>query len=148
MEKIYHSGTLKKSIVVFTDSNKAWNILSKITDLEWLSGVKSSKFLSSKKRGIGASRRISFLDGVVVKEIVVGWRAKKYFSYIATSGLPLRAYHATISITIKNNKSVNINWQSFFASELMTKNEFDNFVELLTNFYSESLKNLKIILEK
>ena len=148
MEKIYHSGTLKKSIDVFVDPEKAWNILSKIADLEWLSGIKSSRFLSSKKRGVGAIRRISFIDGTNVKEIIVGWRPKKYFSYIAVSGLPLRGYHATISITIKNDQCVNIEWQSFFSSELMTKKEFNNFFKLLTEFYTESLKNLKIILEK
>ena len=88
------------------------------------------------------------MDGTIVKEIIVGWRPKKYFSYIAVSGLPLRGYHATISITIKNDQCVNIEWQSFFSSELMTKKEFNNFFKLLTEFYTESLKNLKIILEK
>ena len=148
MEKIYHLGTLKKSIDVFTDPEKAWSVLSKITDLGWLSGIKSSKFLTPKISGTGAIRRISFMDGTIVKEIIVGWRPKKYFSYIAVSGLPLRGYHATISITIKNDQCVNIEWQSFFSSELMTKKEFNNFFKLLTEFYTESLKNLKIILEK
>ena len=147
MEKIYHLGTLKKSIDVFTEPEKAWSVLSKITDLGWLSGIKSSKFLTPKKSGTGAIRRISFMDGTIVKEIIVGWRPKKYFSYIATSGLPLRGYHATISIS-KEKNMVKIEWESFFSSDLMGKKEFNDFVELLSNFYTLSLKNLRTSMEK
>jgi len=148
MEKIYHSGTLKKSIIISVESEKAWRFLSQITKLPWLSGIKSSKFLSDKKRGIGAIRRISFLDGTIVKEIIVGWKPKKYFSYIAVSGLPLRGYHATISISERKKQNLNIEWQSFFSSKLMTKTEYNEFYKLLSDFYVESLNNLKITLEK
>jgi len=72
----------------------------------------------------------------------VGWKPKEYFSYIAVSGLPLEAYHATISIEKDNNKSVKVTWESYFASK-STKNEFDEFRKFLSNFYSKSLKNLK-----
>ena len=78
--------------------NDVWNYVSKITSLSWLEGQKSTKFLSTKKRGVGAIRLISFEDGSNVEEHIVGWRPKKYFSYIAVSGLPLIAYHATISM--------------------------------------------------
>ena len=66
---------------------------------------------------------------------------REYFSYIAISGLPLNAYHATISIE-KKEKSVKITWESYFSSD-STKNEFDDFVLFLSNFYVQSLKNLK-----
>jgi len=148
MEKNYESGTLKKSIKILTDPEKAWTVLSKISTLPWLSAIKSSKFLSKKTRGIGAVRKISFIDGTDVKEIIVGWKPKKYFSYIAVSGLPLRGYHATISIKERKNHGVIIEWESFFSTKLMTKNEYDNFYKILSEFYSESLKNLKTILEK
>ena len=108
MEKKFHSSTLKKSIRISTSPEKAWTNISKIAQLQWLDGIKSSKFLSEKTRGIGATRRISFLDGTIVKEIVVGWRPKNYFSYIAVSGLPLRGYHATISIINKKNRLIKI----------------------------------------
>ena len=110
--------------------------------------IKSSKFLSEKTRGIGATRRISFLDGTIVKEIVVGWRPKNYFSYIAVSGLPLRGYHATISIINKKNRQVDVEWESFFSSKQMTNDEFNSFFRRLSDFYTESLKNLKNSLEK
>ena len=87
------------------------------------------------------------MDGTNVEETIVGWRPKKYFSYIATSGLPLRGYHATISIS-KEKNMVKIEWESFFSSDLMGKKEFNDFVELLSNFYTLSLKNLRTSMEK
>ena len=115
--------------------------ISKIAKLDWLQGQKSTKFLGEKKTGIGSKRLISFEDGSEVEEHIVGWRVREYFSYIAISGLPLNAYHATISIE-KKEKSVKITWESYFSSD-STKNEFDEFVLFLSNFYVQSLKNLK-----
>ena len=137
-----NSNSVKKSIIIDTDLDKAWLKISKIANLDWLDGQISTKFLSEKKTGVGAKRLISFEDGSKVEEHVVGWKSKKYFSYIAVSGLPLEAYHATISIEKDNNKSVKVTWESYFASK-STKNEFDEFRKFLSNFYSKSLKNLK-----
>ena len=137
-----NSNSVKKSIIIDTDLDKAWSKINKIANLDWLDGQISTKFLSEKKTGVGAKRLISFEDGSKVEEHVVGWKSKKYFSYIAVSGLPLEAYHATISIEKDNNKSVKVTWESYFASK-STKNEFDEFRKFLSNFYSKSLKNLK-----
>ena len=137
-----NSGSVKKSVIIDTDLEKAWTKISKITKLDWLEGQKSTKFLGEKKRGVGAKRLISFEDGSNVEEHIVGWIPKEYFSYIAVSGLPLDAYHATISIEKNKLKSVKITWESYFASKT-TKNEFDEFIEFLSNFYAQSLKNLK-----
>ena len=137
-----NSNSVKKSIIIDTDLDKAWSKISKIANLDWLDGQISTKFLSEKKTGVGAKRLISFEDGSKVEEHMVGWKSKKYFSYIAVSGLPLEAYHATISIEKDNNKSVKVTWESYFASK-STKNEFDEFRKFLSNFYSKSLKNLK-----
>ena len=136
-----NSGSIKKSVIIDTDLDKAWSKISKITKLDWLQGQKSTKFLGEKKTGIGSKRLISFEDGSNVEEHIVGWRVREYFSYIAISGLPLNAYHATISIE-KKEKSVKITWESYFSSN-STKNEFDEFVLFLSNFYVQSLKNLK-----
>ena len=136
-----NSGSVKKSVIIDTDLEKAWSKISKITKLDWLQGQKSTKFLGEKKTGIGSKRLISFEDGSKVEEHIVGWRVREYFSYIAISGLPLNAYHATISIE-KKEKSVKITWESYFSSD-STKNEFDEFVLFLSNFYVQSLKNLK-----
>ena len=139
------TNSVKKSVTSNADINKVWNYVSKITSLSWLEGHKSSKFLSEKKRGVGAIRSISFEDGTNVVEYVVGWRPKKYFSYIVTSGLPIDAYHATISMS-KNNDYVTLTWESYFTSR-GTKSEFNVFTKFLSNFYAISLNNLKNELE-
>ena len=139
-------GSVKKSIAVKSDINSIWNYISKITSLSWLEGQKSTKFLSQRKRGVGTVRLISFEDGSMVEEHIVGWHPKKYFSYIATSGLPLNAYHATISIhAIKDG--VKIIWVSYFSSN-EEKTDFYTFTKFLSQFYISSLKNLKNKLEK
>ncbi|MEC7373346.1 MAG: SRPBCC family protein [Thermoproteota archaeon] len=137
-----NSGSVKKSVIIETDLEKAWTKISKITKLDWLDGQKSTKFLGEKKTGVGAKRLISFEDGSDVEEHVVGWKPREYFSYIAVSGLPLEAYHATISLEKKSSKSVKITWESYFAAK-SAKGEFDQFVIFLSNFYAQSLKNLK-----
>ena len=137
-----NSGSVKKSVIIETDLEKAWTKISKITKLDWLDGQKSTKFLGEKKTGVGAKRLISFEDGSDVEEHVVGWKPREYFSYIAVSGLPLEAYHATISLERKSSKLVKVTWESYFASK-STKDEFDEFVIFLSNFYAQSLKNLK-----
>ena len=137
-----NSGSIKKSVIIDTDLEKAWSKVSKIANLDWVEGQKSTKFLGEKKSGIGAKRLISFDDGSDVEEHIVGWKPKEYFSYIAISGLPLDAYHATISIRKNKSKSVKVTWESYFASN-STKNEFEEFTIFLSNFYTQSLKNLK-----
>ena len=137
-----NSGSVKKSVIIDSDLEKVWSKISKITKLDWLEGQKSTKSLGDRKSGVGAKRLISFEDGSDVEEHIVGWQPKEYFSYIAVSGLPLDAYHATISIEKNKLKSVKITWESYFASK-STKNEFDAFVEFLSKFYTQSLKNLK-----
>ena len=136
-----NSGSVKKSVTIDADLEKVWTKISKITKLDWLEGQKSTKYLSEKKSGVGSKRLISFEDGSDVEEHIVGWKPKEYFSYIAVSGLPLSAYHATISLQ-KSNKNTKVTWESYFASD-NTKKEFDEFVEFLSNFYAQSLKNLK-----
>ena len=137
-----NSDSVKKSVIIETDLEKAWTKISKITKLDWLDGQKSTKFLGEKKTGVGTKRLISFEDGSDVEEHVVGWKPREYFSYIAVSGLPLEAYHATISLEKKSSKSVKITWESYFAAK-SAKGEFDQFVMFLSNFYAQSLKNLK-----
>ena len=137
---------IKKSVVVRTDINNAWDFLSKISSLNWLENQKSTKFLSQKKRGVGTTRLISFEDGSVVKERIIGWHPKQYFSYIATSGLPLNSYHARISMN-KIESGVKITWESYFSSN-EEKPDFQTFTKFLSQFYVSSLKNLKVELEK
>ena len=48
-----NSGSVKKSIMVDTDLDKAWSEISKITKLGWLQGQKSTKFLGEQKVVLG-----------------------------------------------------------------------------------------------
>ena len=137
---------VKKSILINNDINNIWNYVSKITTLDWLVGQKSTKFLSEKKRGVGSIRLITFEDGSNVEEHIVGWHPKKYFSYIATSGLPVDTYHATISLS-QNYNSLNVTWESYFSSK-GPKSEFVEFTKFLSKFYIKSLKNLKCNLDE
>jgi len=136
-----NSGSVKKSVLIDAELEKVWTKVSKITKLDWLQGQKSTKYLDDKKSGVGSKRLISFEDGSNVEEYIVGWRPKEYFSYIAISGLPLNAYHATISLQ-ESKKNTKITWESYFASNA-PKKEFEEFIEFLSEFYSKSLKNLK-----
>ncbi len=146
--KNYHSGYVKKTITVNAKIAKIWRKISDITSLsDWVIDVKKTIFLSKKKRGIGAIRKINFKDGNIVEEHVVRWEKGKCFSYIAVSGLPLRVYHATISIKSLGKKSARISWESYLNSKKMTKKEFGEFLSFIEIFYQNSLKNLKSELE-
>lgn len=148
-EKSFHTGTVKKSITIKTPKQKVWKKISNIIGLpSWLIDVKKTTYLSKKKRGIGAIREITFNDGNTIEEHVVAWKDGEYFTYIATEGLPLRAYVATISIISKTKNSTQITWESYINSKKMTENEFLEFLVFMGTFYDTSLENLKGSLEK
>jgi len=147
-EKFFHSGIVKKSIIIHAHHDKVWKKISDITSLSWLQGVKKTAFLSKKKLGTGAIRKITFDNGNHVEEIMIGWKNMEYISYIAIRGLPLRAYHATISIQSLSKNSVRVTWQSFLNSEKMTKKQFKEFLTFMNGFYKDSLSNMKSTLEK
>ena len=148
-KKTYYSGIVKKSVLINVPRDKVWKKISNIVGLsEWVLDVKKTVYLSKIKQGIGAIRNITFDDGSKIEEHVVAWENKKYFSYLAVNGLPLRVYHATIAIEPQTRKSTRMTWQSHLNSKKMTKKEFDEFVSFLGNFYQRSLENLKSKLEK
>ncbi len=149
IQKASYSGTVKKSILIKASRDKVWRKVSNIVGLpEWLIDVKKTVYLSKTKRGVGTIRNITFDDGNQIEEHVVAWDNKKSFSYIAVTGLPLRVYHATISIQLQTAKSTRVTWQSYFNSKKMTKKEFNEFVSFMGSFYQASLRNLKSKLEK
>ena len=72
----------------------------------------------------------------------------EYFTYIATEGLPLRAYVATISIKAKSKALVELTWESYLNSKKMSEKQFVDFLAFMGSFYESSLENLKVLLEK
>jgi uncharacterized protein YndB with AHSA1/START domain len=145
----HHTGTVKKTIKIKASKDKVWKKISNIAGLPtWVVDVKKTVYLSKKKKDIGAVRLITFEDGNEIEEHVVAWKKGEFFTYIATEGLPLRAYVATISIKIKSKNLVELTWQSYLNSKKMSEKQFLDFVVYLGAFYEASLENLKTFLEK
>ena len=145
----FHTGTVKKTIRVKASKDKVWKKISNIVGLPtWVVDVKKTVYLSKKKRDVGAIRLITFADGNKIEEHVVAWKTGEYFTYIATEGLPLRAYVATISIKSKSKNLIELTWQSYLNSKKMSEKEFLEFMVFLGAFYEASLENLKMSLEK
>jgi hypothetical protein len=148
-KKLFHTGMVKKTIRIKTSKDKVWRKISNIVGLPtWVVDVKKTVYISKKKRDVGAVRLITFADGNKIEEHVVAWKKGEYFTYIATEGLPLRAYVATISIKPKSKNLVELTWQSYLNSEKMSEKQFTEFMVFLGSFYYASLENLKTLLEK
>ena len=149
VKQSFHTGSVKKIIKIKAPDSKVWNKISNIGGLPtWVVDVKKTVFLSKNKRGIGAIRLITFADGNKIEEHVIAWKNKEFFTYIATEGLPLRAYVATISIKKKSKNLTELTWQSYLNSEKMSEKQFMEFLVFMGAFYEASLENLKTILEK
>ena len=149
VKKSFHTGTVKKTIKIKASNDKVWRKISNITGLPtWVVDVTKTVYLSKKKTDVGAIRLITFEDGNQIEEQVVAWKKGEYFTYIATEGLPLRAYVATISIKPKSKNRVELTWQSYLNSEKMSEKEFLDFIVFMAAFYEASLENLKTSLEK
>jgi len=147
--KLFHTDSIKKSITIKASKEKVWLKVSNIVGLSsWVTDVKKTVYLSKKKRGVGAIRKITFSDSNTIEEHIVAWKEDEYFTYIAIDGLPLRAYVATISVKQKNKKIIQLTWQSYFNSKKMSRKQFIEFVTTMGTFYEVSLKKLKQILEK
>jgi hypothetical protein len=148
-KKSFHSGTVKKTIRIKVSKDKVWRKISNIVGLSsWLVDVTKTQYLSVKKKDIGAVRLITFADGNKIEEHIVAWKKGEYFTYVATEGLPLRAYVATISIRSKTRTSTELTWQSYLNSQKMSEKQFLEFLVFMGSFYEASLENLKKLLEK
>ena len=143
----FHTGTIRRGIAIRAPAKKVWGELGRVAGLaRWAAGVESTILTSEKRRGVGAVRVITFENGDTVEEHVVAWESGSRFTYVATDGLPLRAYVATISLT-PGKRSVRVTWQSYLSSQEMSKKQFSAFLASMGSFYEESLGNLKALLE-
>ena len=149
IQKSFHSGTIKKTITIKASKDKVWRKISNIVGLpSWLPDVTKTEYLSMRKKNVGAIRLITFADGNKIEEHIVSWEKGEYFTYVATEGLPLRAYVATISIKKKTKTNTQLTWQSYLNSQKMSEKEFLEFLVFMGSFYEASLENLKKLLEK
>jgi hypothetical protein len=148
-QKSFHTGTVKKTIKINASKDKVWRKISNIVGLSsWLPDVTKTEYLSIKKKDVGAIRLITFADGNKIEEHIVAWKKGEYFTYVATEGLPLRAYVATISIKSKTKINTELTWKSYLNSQKMSEKQFLEFLVFLGSFYEASLENLKKLLEK
>ena len=148
IQKSFHSGTIKKTITIKASKDKVWRKISNIVGLpSWLPDVTKTEYLSMRKKDVGAIRLITFADGNKIEEHIVAWEKGEYFTYVATEGLPLRAYVATISIKNKTKTNTQLTWQSYLNSQKMSEKEFLEFLVFMGSFYEASLENLKKLLE-
>lgn len=146
---MFHTGNVKKTITIKTPRDKVWKKISNITGLPtWVVDVKKTVHTSKKKTGVGAIRLITFKDGNKIEEHIIAWKKGEYFTYIATEGLPLRAYVATISIKARSKNMTELTWESYLNSVKMSEKQFLEFLVFMGSFYEASLENLKILLEK
>ena len=141
-----HSANVKISVLIDAPSKKIWKKISDVIHLDWLVGMKKCTSKSHNNSGIGTHRQLEFDDGSVINEYIIGWEDEHYFSYIAVDGLPLRGYHATISLTPYSKKS-KVTWESYFNTEEMTQTQFHEFCLFIESFYKNSLDKLKKLLE-
>jgi hypothetical protein len=149
VQKSFHTGTIKKTVTIKASKDKVWKKISNIVGLpSWLPDVTKTEYLSIKKKGVGAVRLITFADGNKIEEHIVAWKKGKYFTYVATEGLPLRAYVATISIKNKTRTNTELTWQSYLNSQKMSEKQFLEVLVFMGSFYETSLENLKKLLEK
>lgn len=144
----YRSGSVRRAIIIRKPAGAAWEAIKEIADLDWVAGVKSARYITEQRNGAGAGREIHFDDGRVVTEYVVGWRQGRYLSYIATDGLGVGAYHATISIHRRYFDECYVTWQSFFNDTEMDWERWKDFRITLAAFYTVSLRRLKRKLEE
>ncbi len=142
----FHAGVTKKTITVGVPAARIWGIISQIARLPWVDGVAGAECLPGARTGRGAVRIIRFEDGKQVREHIVGWKRGAYLSYIATKGLPLRAYHATIRLGARAG-GTQVTWQSYYESEQMAQGEFEEFEAFIGSFYARSLRRLKQMAE-
>ncbi len=148
--RAHHSATLKRrSPRIRATRQKAWKILGDIASMpRWAPGVSRVDITSDSRRGVGAVRNVAFEDGKTIEEHIVSWSAGRSFTYVATDGLPLRAYVATITIN-SNEKdgTITITWQSYMNSIRMPRGEFARLLDDMGRFYDDSLANLAGMLQ-
>jgi len=97
------------------DPGTVWKLLSDIdTWHEWgrWSGAELERPGSPDPAGVGALRRFRYL-GRVTREEVVGFDPPTRLAYDLVSGLPLRNYHAEVTV-VPDGRGARLDWHSRF----------------------------------
>ncbi|HXV38787.1 MAG TPA: SRPBCC family protein [Nitrosopumilaceae archaeon] len=144
------NGTVTRSVVVHVSPQKAWRRLSEIGNLaRWIVGIKKCVITSKKRKGVGATRLITFNDGSVIEEQIVIWNSGKSFSYLVIGKiLPFRAYFATLSIKPLGRNLTKVTWSGYIGTNNVTKAQFKKTISKYDLLYKSSLPRLKSLMEQ
>lgn len=141
------SATVSRSVLIRADARAVWAAVARVMDLgAWVAGVRSVEAETQARSGVGAGRAITFEDGAVVRERVVGWVEGKHVSYIMLDGLPLDSYHATISVSPEGRRAARVTWRSHLGA-VPSRGGLDATAASMGTLYSASLANLKRLVE-
>lgn len=150
MARQFLNGTVTRSVVVHASPQKAWRRLSEIGNLaSWIVSIKKCIITSKKRKGVGATRLITFNDGSIIEEQIVIWNSSKSFSYLVIGKiLPFRAYFATLSIKPIGRNLTKITWSGYIGTNNFTKFQFKKTISEYDLLYKNSLPRLKSLIEK
>lgn len=144
------NGTVTRSVVVHVSPKKAWRRLSEIGNLaRWIVGIKKCVITSKKRKGVGATRLITFNDDSVIEEQIVIWNSGNSFSYLVIGKiLPFRAYFATLSIKPLGRNLTKVTWSGYIGTNNVTKAQFKKTISKYDLLYKSSLPRLKSLMEQ
>jgi len=150
MPRQFLNGMVTRSVDVHVSPQRAWRRLSEIGNLAlWIVGIKKCVITSKKRKGVGATRLITFQDGSVIEEQIVIWNSSNSFSYLVIGkNLPFRAYFATLSIKSLGKNLTKITWSGYIGTNNVTKSKFNQTISKYDLLYKSSLPRLKLLIEK
>lgn len=150
MPRQFLNGMVTRSVDVHVSPQRAWRRLSEIGNLaRWIVGIKKCVITSKKRKGVGATRLITFQDGSVIEEQIVIWNSSNSFSYLVIGkNLPFRAYFATLSIKPLGKNLTKITWSGYIGTNNVTKSKFNQTISKYDLLYKSSLPRLKLLIEK
>ncbi len=150
MIRQFLNGMVTRSVVVHVSPQRAWRKLSDIANLpKWIVGIKKCVITSKKRKGVGATRLITFQDGSLIEEQIVIWNSPKSFSYLVTGEtIHFRAYFATLSIKPLGKNLTKITWSGYIGTNNVTRSKFKKAISKYDLLYKSSLPRLKSLIEK
>lgn len=150
MARQFLNGAVTRSVVVHVSPQKAWRRLSEIGNLaKWIISIKKCVITSKKRKGVGATRLITFHDRSILEEQIVIWNSGKSFSYLVVGkNLPFRAYFATLSIKPLGKNLTKITWSGYIGTNNVTEFKFKKTISEYNLLYKSSLQVLKSLIEK
>ena len=143
---------IRRTVRVRAPRHVVWGRAGDLAGLPaWADSVRDVAYIPGYKgtlrEGVGAARLITFADGSRVEEHVLAWTDGEAFTYVATSGLPVDPYVATISLERVSDDLTEVAWQSYLGPGRLSEGEFADSVRGMERFYERSLANLRDLVE-